>query len=182
MKETMTFRAWVFQDWSVNTGSPEHQILLSWFRFSQWAHIHWGLLARIVVSPYQSFSSMFLSIELPVALTVGPRLRLHHKAGIVINSNTIIGSDCRLRSGITIGTKLDREGNAMGSATVGDDVDFGAGCAVIGAIQVGDHARIGANAVVTKSVPAYGIVVGNPGRVIRIDDPQIAHPDHQTED
>jgi len=42
---------------------------------------------------------------------------------------------------------------------------------VIGAVHVGDHARIGALAVVTKSVPAWAVVVGNPGRVIRIDDP-----------
>ena len=43
---------------------------------------------------------------------------------------------------------------------------------MIGDIHVGDHARIGALAVVTKSVPAWGVAVGNPGRVIRIDEPE----------
>ena len=66
---------------------------------------------------------------------------------------------------------MDRAGNELGVASIGDDVDLGAGCAVIGAVHVGDHARIGALAVVTKSVPAWAVVVGNPGRVIRIDDP-----------
>jgi putative colanic acid biosynthesis acetyltransferase WcaB len=178
MEKSMTFRAWVFQDWAVNKGCSEQQVLLAWFRFAQWAHRHWGPFARMIVIPYESFSALFLAIELPVVLNVGPRLRLYHKAGIVINGDTIIGSDCKLRHGITIGNKVDRAGNSLGSATLGDDVDLGAGCVVIGDIHVGDHARIGANAVVTKPVPDYGIVVGNPGRVIRIDDPHAAHENH----
>jgi len=165
-------RAWVFQDWAVNAGSPEHQVLLAWFRLAQWAVAHWGSLGRLVATPYQSFSALFLGIELPVALTVGPRLRLHHKSGIVINGESVIGCDCQLRHGITIGNKVDRAGQSLGAATIGDDVEFGAGCVVIGDIHVGDHARIGAHAVVTKSVPPYAVVVGNPGRVIRIDNPQ----------
>ncbi len=56
-------------------------------------------------------------------------------------------------------------------ATLGDDVELGTGCVVIGSVHVGDHARIGALAVVTKSVPDWAVVVGNPGRVLRIDEP-----------
>ena len=56
---------------------------------------------------------------------------------------------------------------------MGNDVDLGAGCCVIGDLVVGDHARIGALAIVLKSVPAWAVVVGNPGRVIRIDEPPV---------
>jgi serine acetyltransferase len=56
-------------------------------------------------------------------------------------------------------------------ASVADHVEMGAGCAAIGDLHVGDHARVGALAVVLKSVPEWGVVVGNPGRVVRDDEP-----------
>jgi putative colanic acid biosynthesis acetyltransferase WcaB len=174
----MKLRKWVFQDWSANAGRRDCQVLLAWFRLAQWGTACWGRLGRLVASPYWSFSSLFLGIELPVTVTVGPRLRLYHKNGIVINPKCVIGSDCQLRHGITIGNKVDRAGNELGVATIGDDVDLGAGCAVIGDIHVGDHSRIGALTVVTKPVPPYAIVVGNPGRVIRIDSPQVPRDGH----
>jgi len=163
-------RAWVFQDWAVNRHSPVHAVLLAWFRLAQLARSRWGIIGRIAVAaPYTVITALLMSMELPPTATVGPRLRLHHKHAIVIHANAVIGSDCQLRHGVTIGNKTDRNGNNLGTATIGNDVDFGAHCVVIGPIHVGDHARIGALAVVTKPVPNYGIVVGNPGRVIRID-------------
>jgi putative colanic acid biosynthesis acetyltransferase WcaB len=112
-----------------------------------------------------------LGVELPVSATVGPRLRLYHPHGIVINPNCTIGSDCHLRHGVTIGNRVDRAGNELGVASVGDDVELGTGCVVIGDIHIGDHARIGALTIVLAPVPAWGVVVGNPGRVIRVDAP-----------
>ena len=79
----------------------------------------------------------------------------------------------QLRQGVTVGNRVDRMGNELGTARLGDDVELGAGCCVIGDVDVGDHARIGALAMVLKSVPAWGVVVGNPGRVIRIDEPEV---------
>jgi putative colanic acid biosynthesis acetyltransferase WcaB len=171
-RKSMKLREWIFQDWSVNAGRPEYQLLLAWFRVAQWTGARWGIIGHLVGIPYWLITSQLLCIELPVKVTVGPRLRLYHKHGIVINPGCIIGSDCHLRHGVTIGNKVDREGNEIGIASVGNNVDFGAGCAIIGDIHVGDHARIGALAVVTKSVPPWGIAVGNPARVIRIDGPR----------
>ncbi len=82
----------------------------------------------------------------------------------------MLGNDCHLRHNVTIGNRVDRDGNEVGVATIGDAVELGAGCAVVGDLHVGDHARIGALAVVVMSVPAWAVVVGNPGRVIRIDE------------
>jgi putative colanic acid biosynthesis acetyltransferase WcaB len=167
----MGLREWVFQDWPANAGRPEAQLLLAWFRLAQRAADRGGVLARLVVTPYWLVSSLLLGVELPVSATVGARLRLYHRNGIVLSPHCTLGRDCHLRHGVTIGNKVDRAGNELGVASIGDDVDLGAGCAVIGHVHVGDHARIGALAVVTKSVPAWAVVVGNPGRVIRIDDP-----------
>jgi putative colanic acid biosynthesis acetyltransferase WcaB len=177
---SMKMREWVLQDWSANVGSPHCQVLLAWFRLAQWARARWGRPGRPVVISYRVIS-LFLGIELPVSIQAGPRLRIYHMSGIVVHHFSVIGSDCKLRHGVTIGNKLDRAGKEIGIATVGDDVDLGANCALIGDIHVGDHARIGALAVVTKSVPSYAIVVGNPGRVIRIEDPQAPQESQRVE-
>jgi putative colanic acid biosynthesis acetyltransferase WcaB len=167
----MRLRACVLQDWEVNAGRPDSQLLLAWFRLAQWAAGHWGALARVVVTPYWWIPSLVLGVELPVSATIGPRLRLYHPHGIVVNPNCTLGSDCHLRHGVTVGNRVDRMGNEVGVASIGDHVELGAGCVVIGDVHVGDHARIGALAVVLDSVPAWGVVVGNPGRVIRVDEP-----------
>lgn len=167
----MSLRAWVLQDWMVNAGQPETQVLLAWFRLAQWADGHWGRAGRLVVTPYWLITSLLLGFELPVTASVGPRLRVSHRNGIVVSHHATLGSDCQLRHGVTVGNKTDRTGREVGVARLGDHVDLGAGCAVIGDIEVGDHARIGALAVVTRSVPAWAVVAGNPGRVIRVDDP-----------
>jgi putative colanic acid biosynthesis acetyltransferase WcaB len=171
----MRFRKWVLQDWQVNAGRPESQLILAWFRLAQWAADHWGALARIVVTPYWLIVSLVVGVELPVTATIGPRLRLYHPHCIVLSPHCRLGSDCHLRQGVTIGNRVDRMGNELGVARLGDDVELGATCAVIGDVEIGDHARIGALAVVLNSVPAWGVVVGNPGRVIRIDEPTANH-------
>jgi putative colanic acid biosynthesis acetyltransferase WcaB len=125
-----------------------------------------------VTTPYWLITSLLLGFELPPTARIGPRLRVTHRNGIVVSHHATVGSDCQLRHGVTIGNKTDRTGREVGVARIGDDVDLGAGCAVIGDIQVGDHARIGALAVVTRSVPAWAVVAGNPGRVIRVDGPE----------
>jgi len=167
----MGFRGWVLQDWSVNATRPEVQLILAWLRLAQWADGHWHRLARLVVSPYWLTTSLVFSVELPVTANVGPRLRIYHPHGIVLSPHCTVGSDCHLRHGVTVGNRVDRDGNETGVATIGDHVELGAGCAVIGDVHVGDYARIGALALVVKSVPAWSVVVGNPGRVIRVDEP-----------
>jgi putative colanic acid biosynthesis acetyltransferase WcaB len=167
----MSFREWVLQDWAVNASRPDSQLILAWFRLTQWAAQRWGRLARPVVSFYWLITSLVLSLEIPATTTVGPRLALYHPHGIVLSPHCTLGSDCHLRHNVTVGNRVDRDGNELGVASIGDHVELGAGCVVIGDLHVGDHARVGALAVVLKSVPAWSVVVGNPGRVIRIDEP-----------
>ncbi|HUB36556.1 MAG TPA: hypothetical protein VL972_07000 [Solirubrobacteraceae bacterium] len=165
-------RAWVLQDWEANAGRPDSRLLLAWYRLAQRARRRWGGLARVVVTPYWWLSTLVVGVELPLDDRVGPRLCLHHPHNIVVNPQTTIGADCVLRHGVTIGNQVDRQGNERGTATIGDGVELGAGCAVIGDIHVGDHARVGALAMVTKSLPAWAVAVGNPARVIAVDAPE----------
>ena len=171
---TGDLRAWLLQDWSANPELYWVRWFLVWFRLAQWADARLGRLSPLVVTPYWLITSLVLSVEFPATVHIGPRLRIFHLHGIVLHPRTRIGSDCVMRHGVTIGNRVDRDGREVGVATLGDHVDLGAGCAIVGDLHVGDHARVGALTVVLHSVPDGGVVVGNPGRVVRIDGEAVA--------
>jgi serine O-acetyltransferase len=83
-----------------------------------------------------------------------------------VSSGAVIGRFCTLTQGVTIGHRGGGGGQRRGVPRIGDRVYLGPGSAVIGPITVGDDALIGVGAVVTRSVPARGVVVGNPARLI----------------
>jgi len=91
----------------------------------------------------------------------GPRFVLIHATGIVINSEVRGGSDIHLEHQVTIGADGRR------APVLGDGVFVGAGAKIIGGVRVGDHVRVGANAVVVHDAPDYTTVVGVPARVVR---------------
>ena len=159
----------MFQDWSVNKTRPDARVVLVLFRFGQYAKRNWGLPGRITAIACQASSSIVFGVELPSASIIGPDLRLYHPHSIVVNPGVRMGSGCHLRHNTTLGNIVDRDGTERGNPVLGDGVDLGAGCAVLGPILIGDQARVGALAVVTKDVPAGGVVVGNPSRLIRVD-------------
>jgi serine O-acetyltransferase len=95
---------------------------------------------------------------------IGSGLYIGHFGGIDINENVVIGDNCNVSQGVTIGQA--NRGLAAGCPTIGNNVYIGPGAKVIGRIHVGDNAAIGANAVVVKDVPANVSVGGVPARVI----------------
>jgi serine acetyltransferase len=103
-------------------------------------------------------------IELPYTVKLGRRAIIEHQSGIVIHGHCIIGDDCIIRQGCTLGNKtLDRPYDAP---TLGNGVNVGAGAKILGAVHIGDDANIGANAVVLDDVPAGGTAVGIPARIV----------------
>ena len=90
---------------------------------------------------------------------------IDHAMGVVIGETTVIGDDCTLYQGVTLGGT----GNETGKRhpTLGDNVTVGSGAKVLGNIHIGDNVRIGGNSVVVKDVPPDSTVVGVPGRVVR---------------
>ncbi|MBR0661427.1 serine O-acetyltransferase [Neoroseomonas oryzicola] len=134
-----------------------HAVL--WHRL---AHGLWrsGLkgLARFV-----SHIGRFLTgIEIHPGARIGRRLFIDHGMGVVIGETAEIGDDVLIYHGVTLGGLSGQPGKRH--PTVGNGVAIGAGAQVLGPILVGDGARIGANAVVTKDVPAGCTVVGIPAR------------------
>ncbi|MEM6290564.1 MAG: serine O-acetyltransferase [Myxococcota bacterium] len=103
-------------------------------------------------------------IELPYSVKLGRRVVIEHQGAIVVHGDCVIGDDCILRQGVTLGNK--REDQPYDAPSLGDGVSVGAGAKVLGAVSVGDGASIGANAVVVKDVPPDTAVVGIPAKPI----------------
>jgi serine O-acetyltransferase len=115
--------------------------------------------------PYQLLAGVVQAatgVELLPVTRVGPGLRIHHGDNIVINADAVIGADCVLRQGVTIG-HLEPGG---GAPVIGDGVVFGAYAQVLGNVVVGDGARIGAMSLVLQDVPPGATAVGVPARII----------------
>ena len=107
-------------------------------------------------------------IELPYSAKVGRRVVIEHQSGIVIHGNCVIGNDCHIRQGCTMGNKtLERPFDAP---RLGNGVNVGAGSKILGAVTIGDGASIGANAVVVKDVPAGATAVGIPAKILAADE------------
>ena len=90
-------------------------------------------------------------IELSSATVVGRRVVIGHQSGIVIHGKAVIGDECMIRQNVTIGAAAHVRSEAP---TLGRRVQVGAGAAILGAITIGDEARIGPNTVVMTDVPA----------------------------
>ncbi len=111
-------------------------------------------------------------VEIHPGAIIGPGFFIDHGMGVVIGETAEIGADVTLYHGVTLGgTSLEK---GKRHPTIGDRVVIGTGAKVLGAITIGDDSRIGANAVVVKSVPANSVVVGVPGQIV-----QRSHPHHQ---
>jgi serine O-acetyltransferase len=109
----------------------------------------------------------FTGIEIDPGARIGRGVFIDHGMGVVIGETAEIGDGCTIYQGVTLGgTSLAR---TKRHPTLGRNVTVGSGAAVLGAITIGDGARIGANSVVVKDVPPNATVVGIPGRVVLQD-------------
>ncbi|MDQ8021979.1 MAG: serine acetyltransferase [Moraxellaceae bacterium] len=101
-------------------------------------------------------------VSLPKDAVIGPGLRIWHFGNIFIHPDAVIGSNCTLRQGVTIGNR--EEGGEV--PVIGNNVELGAYAQVLGGIRIGNDARIGAMSVVLTDVPPGATAVGIPARII----------------
>jgi serine O-acetyltransferase len=120
------------------------------------------LLARLL----SHLCRFFTGVEIHPAATIGERLFIDHGMGVVIGETTVIGDNVTIYQGVTLGGTGKETGKRH--PTIGNNVTIASGARVLGPFTVGDHAKIGAGAVVLKEVPPYATVVGIPGRVVKI--------------
>ena len=115
------------------------------------------------------------NIEIHPGATIGRRLFIDHGTGVVIGETTVIGDDCTLYQGVTLGGTGKDKGKRH--PTLGNHVMVGAGAKVLGPITIGNDVRIAAGAVVLNEIPDGSTAVGVPARVVRRNGAKICELD-----
>ncbi|OYW25672.1 MAG: serine O-acetyltransferase [Methyloversatilis sp. 12-65-5] len=142
-----------------------HALILHRMAHACWgAGMHW--LGRFI----SHIGRVLTGIEIHPGASIGRRVFIDHGMGVVVGETAVIGDDCTIYQGVTLGgTSLYR--GAKRHPTLGRGVVIGAGAQVLGGFDVGDGAKIGSCAVVVKPVPAGATAVGNPARIIDASEP-----------
>lgn len=170
------FRRDVSRYTSRNGGPAWKQIL---FHQGLWACLQYRIdsavyrsnLPRAIKTPTRAALTLWhkaveiiAGIDLPCTATIGPGLQIPHAGGIVLHARAVVGSDCTLSQGVTIG--ISGRGKNRGVPTVGDRVYIGVNAVVVGKIAVGDESVVGANSLVNRDVPPRCTVLGVPAKVV----------------
>lgn len=106
-------------------------------------------------------------IEIHPGAEIGKGFFIDHGSGVIIGETTIIGDNCTLYQGVTLGGTGKEHGKRH--PTLGNNVMVSAGAKILGSFKIGDNSKIGAGSVVLEEVPANSTVVGVPGRVVKRD-------------
>lgn len=113
---------------------------------------------------WQKFIEILTGISIPASATIGHSFYIAHFGGIILNSNTVIGNNCNISQGVTIGVSgLDEK---RGVPIIGNNVYIGANAVIAGKIKVSDNSLIGACSLVNNNVPENGVVVGVPAVLV----------------
>lgn len=102
-------------------------------------------------------------VGLPFDAKIGGGFIMFHTSCIFINQNAVVGKNCSLMQGVTIGGARGK-----GAPVIGDNVVLSAGCKVIGNVKVGNNVFVGANAVVVSDIPDGATVVGIPAKIVNV--------------
>ncbi len=146
--------------WEVVTCYPGFHAML----FHRLSHRLWQLGLKWLARWISHFSRWITGIEIHPGATIGRRFFIDHGMGVVIGETSVIGDECTLYHGVTLGGTSWNKGKRH--PTLGTGVVIGAGAKVLGPILLGDGARVGSNAVVVKDVPAGSTAVGIPARIL----------------
>jgi serine O-acetyltransferase len=133
-----------------------------WYRVSHWL---WKKKFRLVARFISQVSRFFNGVEIHPGATIGQRFFIDHGMGVVIGETATIGDYVTIYHGVTLGGTTSHDG--IRHPQVGNGVIIGSGAQILGAIHIGDGARIGSNAVVLKDVPVNATMVGVPAREVK---------------
>ena len=124
--------------------------------------IHFKTLARFL----SQLNKLFTHIEIHPGATIGKNLFIDHGCGVVIGETTIIGDNCTIYQGVTLGGTGKDTGKRH--PTIGNNVFIGSGAKILGNINIGNNVKIGANSVVLKDIPDNSTAVGIPAKIVKI--------------
>lgn len=103
-------------------------------------------------------------VEMSIDSNIGKGLYIGHPFGITINPKSIIGENCNIHKGVTIGQ--ENRGKKKGTPSIGNEVWIGINSTIVGKVRIGNDVLISANSFVNFDVPDHSIVIGNPGKII----------------
>lgn len=130
----------------------------------RFSHYLWKNGFKLIARWISQVTRSLTGIEIHPGATIGRNFFIDHGMGVVIGETAMIGENVTLYHGVTLGgTNLQK---TKRHPTIEDHVVIGAGAIVLGAITIGAHSRIGANAVVVKSSPPNSVIIGVPGQVV----------------
>lgn len=133
-----------------------------WYRIAHFLHKHnHKFLARWISQVVRFFTG----IEIHPGAVIGRRLFIDHGMGVVIGETTVIGDDCTIYQGATLGGTGKETGKRH--PTLGNNVMVGSGAKILGPFSVGDNSKIASGAVVLSEVPPNSTCVGVPARIVR---------------
>lgn len=133
-----------------------------WYRLAHWFYRHHCFFLARLVSQLTRF---FTGIEIHPGAVIGRGLMIDHGSGVVIGETTVIGDDCTLYQGVTLGGTGKEHGKRH--PTLGNNVMVGSGAKILGPFKVGDNSKIASNAVVLNEIPPDSTAVGVPARIVR---------------
>jgi serine O-acetyltransferase len=148
--------------WEVITCYPGFQAIM----MHRWAHGCWNLNLKWIGRFISYVARIITGIEIHPGATIGRRVFIDHGFGVVIGETAVVGDDCTIYQGVTLGGTTLVAGTKR-HPTLERGVIIGAGAQVLGGFTVGEYAKVGSNAVVVKPVPAGATAVGNPAHIVR---------------
>lgn len=120
-----------------------------------------GVPAKLAYKLAAKAVEVTTGISVPASARIGPGFYIGHFDAIIVHPDTVMGNECSIGQGVTIGTQGQGKG---GVPKLGDRVYVGAGAKVLGGITLGDDVSVGANAVVVKDVPSNNVALGVPAK------------------
>lgn len=151
--------------------SSKSLIHILFFNDGLWA-LFWFRIAHFLYLKKLKFISLFImhkvktkrGIEIHPGATIGKHLVIDHGVGVVIGETSIIGNNCLIYQGVTLGGTGKDKGKRH--PTIGDNVMIGAGAKVLGNIYISNNSKIGANTIVVDSIYEPSTIIGCKGRII----------------
>lgn len=129
------------------------------------AHFFWKIKLKLFARVISNIGRFSTGVEIHPAATIGKNFIIDHGSGIVIGETSVIGENCLMYHGVTLGG-TGNDSSSKRHPSICDNVMIAAGAKILGNIQIGFGAKIGANAVVLKDVPPHATAVGMPARII----------------
>ncbi|MBA5635806.1 serine O-acetyltransferase [Duganella sp. LX20W] len=150
--------------WEVLTCYPGLQAIV----MHRWAHWCWTHSLKWFGRFISYLARIITGIEIHPGATIGRRVFIDHGFGVVIGETAVVGDDCTIYQGVTLGGTSLHTGSKR-HPTLERGVIIGAGAKVLGAFTVGEYAKVGSNAVLLKPVPPGATAVGNPAHIVQKD-------------